>query len=61
MHGAIPPLPCTPSWHGAQLKSTGILPFTSCYVGPCYHGISRPRVADGGDGLQLWTADVTIY
>jgi len=23
MCGAIPPRPTTPSWHGAQLKSTG--------------------------------------
>jgi hypothetical protein len=32
MRGAIPPLPNTPSWRGAQLKSTGTtlpLPSTS--------------------------------
>jgi len=29
MRGAIPPLPNTPSWRGAQEKSTGTtLPFT---------------------------------
>jgi hypothetical protein len=23
-------------------------------LGPFQHGIARPRVADGGDGLQIW-------
>jgi hypothetical protein len=27
---------------------------------PCHHGISRPQVADGGDGLQMWTAAANI-
>jgi hypothetical protein len=21
---------------------------------PCHHGMARPQVADGGDGLQIW-------
>jgi hypothetical protein len=21
---------------------------------PCHHGMARPQVADGGDGLQVW-------
>jgi hypothetical protein len=21
---------------------------------PCHHGMARPEVADGGDGLQIW-------
>jgi hypothetical protein len=24
------------------------------YVDPCLHGTARPRVADGGNGLQIW-------
>jgi len=28
MHGTIPPLPNTPSWHGAQLKHRGNFTFT---------------------------------
>jgi hypothetical protein len=24
-------------------------------MGPCDYGIARPPVADGGDGLQIWT------
>jgi hypothetical protein len=24
-----------------------------CYVGPCHHGMARPTVADGGEGLQI--------
>jgi hypothetical protein len=26
---------------------------TSNWV-PCHHGMARPRVTDGGDGLQVW-------
>jgi len=25
-----------------------------CNVNPCHHGMARPRVEDGGDGLQIW-------
>jgi hypothetical protein len=25
-----------------------------CYMGPCHHGMVRPRIADGRDGLQIW-------
>jgi hypothetical protein len=27
---------------------------------PCHHGVARPQVADGGDGLQIWRAAVSI-
>jgi hypothetical protein len=27
---------------------------------PCHHGIARPQVADGGDGLQIWRVDANI-
>jgi hypothetical protein len=27
---------------------------------PFYHGMARCRVADGGDGLQLWMIDRNI-
>jgi len=30
------------------------LPRSHVNVGPCHHGTTRPRVADGGDGLQIW-------
>jgi hypothetical protein len=26
-------------------------------VGPFHHGMARPRVGDGGDGLQIWRID----
>jgi hypothetical protein len=29
-----------------------------CYVGPCHHGMARPRVAGGGNGLQIWKVAV---
>jgi hypothetical protein len=28
IHGAIPPFPHTPSWHGGELNIGTILPFT---------------------------------
>jgi hypothetical protein len=27
---------------------------------PCYHGMARPVVADGGDGLQMWRVAANI-
>jgi hypothetical protein len=27
---------------------------------PCHHGMARPRVADGGDGLQIWRLAANI-
>jgi len=30
-------------------------------VGPCYHGMARLRLADGGDGLQIRRAVANIH
>jgi hypothetical protein len=27
---------------------------------PCHHGMARPRVADGGGGLQIWRVAANI-
>jgi hypothetical protein len=27
---------------------------------PCHHGMARPQVADGGDGLQIWEVAANI-
>jgi hypothetical protein len=27
---------------------------------PCHHGMARPQVADGGDGLQIWRGAANI-
>jgi hypothetical protein len=27
---------------------------------PCQHGMARPQVADGGDGLQIWRVAANI-
>jgi hypothetical protein len=27
---------------------------------PCHHGMARPQVADGGDGLQFWRLAANI-
>jgi hypothetical protein len=32
-----------------------------CYVGPCHHGMTRSRVADARDGLQIWRVAGSIY
>jgi len=31
-----------------------------CYVGPIRYGMAHPRVADGGDGLQVRRVDAII-
>jgi hypothetical protein len=28
---------------------------------PCHHGMARPQVADGADGLQIWRGAATIH
>jgi hypothetical protein len=30
-------------------------------MGACQHGMVRPRVADGTDGLHIWWAAVNIF
>jgi hypothetical protein len=27
---------------------------------PCHHGMARPQVADGGEGLQIWKVAANI-
>jgi hypothetical protein len=27
---------------------------------PCRHGVARPQVADGGEGLQIWRVPASI-
>jgi len=27
-------------------------------MGTCHHGMSRPRAADGGNGLQIWRQEL---
>jgi hypothetical protein len=27
---------------------------------PCHHGMARPQVAEGGDGLQIWRVAADI-
>jgi hypothetical protein len=27
---------------------------------PCHHGMARPQVADGGNGLQIWRVAADI-
>jgi hypothetical protein len=35
---------------------------SKCHVKwvPCHHGMARPQVADGGDGLQIWRVAAII-
>jgi len=30
-------------------------------MGLCHHGMVRPQVADGGDGLQIWKVAVNTF
>jgi hypothetical protein len=27
---------------------------------PCHHGVARPQVADGGEGLKIWRVAANI-
>jgi len=31
-----------------------------CYANPCHHGMARPRLADGKDGIQIWRVAADI-
>jgi hypothetical protein len=31
-----------------------------CVWVPCHHGMARPQVADGADGLQIWRVATNI-
>jgi hypothetical protein len=35
------------------------VPFLFRWV-PCHHGMARPQVADGGNGLQIWRVAANI-
>jgi hypothetical protein len=28
---------------------------------PCHHGMARPQVADGGNGLEMWRVAANIF
>jgi hypothetical protein len=28
---------------------------------PCHHGMTRPEVADGGEGMLIWRAEGSEY
>jgi len=49
-----------------QLKSSSKFDFMAvyktnpCFVGSCHHGMARPRIGDGGDGLQILKVAVNI-
>jgi len=33
---------------------------SSCHVGSWHHGMTRPRVAVGGNGLQIWRVAANV-
>jgi len=43
-----------------NLAAIDLIYSNPCYVGPCHHGMSRPRVADEEDGLQIWRVAANI-
>jgi hypothetical protein len=48
----IPVEVVSPCPEGGDLKGTQVF-FHIKWV-PCHHGMARPQVADGGEGLQIW-------
>jgi hypothetical protein len=42
--------------HNIELKRVIFRVWTGLHIKwvPCHHGMARPQVADGGDGLQIW-------
>jgi hypothetical protein len=52
--------------NGACLQLLIPCDFTFCdyhvilRCGPCHHGMERPWVADGGDGLQIWRIAASV-
>jgi hypothetical protein len=53
MNGAIPPLPNTPSWRGAQLKHRDIFTFTFTF----YYTVKDNTIVSHGErkGLKIMT------
>jgi hypothetical protein len=51
MHGAIPPLPHTPSWRGAQIKnkSTGATLLSRVYI----YLVFIRKAQENQEGLQI--------
>jgi hypothetical protein len=43
------------------IPSTYLSQYKKSYLVPCHHGVARPRVADGGDGLQTWRVATNIW
>jgi hypothetical protein len=44
----------------AMLIFTDLVLAVHVIMSPRHHGMVRPQVADGGDGLQMWRAAVKI-
>jgi hypothetical protein len=42
-----------------QLQTTMLCFHVKCV--PCCHGMARPLVAAGGDGLQIWSVAVGVF
>jgi len=53
MSGAIPPLPDTPSWRGAQLKHSGNFSFT--FINRNWTLIEAPVLVNGEEKFHSWT------
>jgi hypothetical protein len=53
-------MPKPVAYKGSHNASCCYFVFVPCYVSTCHHRIARARVADGGDGLQIWRVDANI-
>jgi hypothetical protein len=43
-----------------ELWSSSLCSFRHVWWVPCHHGMARPRVASGGDSLQIWRVAANI-
>jgi hypothetical protein len=42
------------------VPALSLIRYERCYVCPCHHDMALLWVADGGDGLQVWSVAVNI-
>jgi hypothetical protein len=57
--GRLKPISVALGKHAIEFCSLIFVYFHVKWV-PCHHGMARPQVADGGEGLQIWRVAANI-